>query len=75
MYREYNKTKVDVTEEDKISLVEHIDAINEILNKYPYSMDPKSNFLTTMTRAKNTCHELAALINALDVKKQEGEVE
>lgn len=73
MYIEYNKTKVDVTEEDKIALVTHIEAINEILNKYPYTMDPRSNFLTTMTRAKNTCNELASLINALDVKKHEGE--
>ena len=73
MESEYNKTKVDVSEEDKMTLTEHIEAINAILDKYPYSMDMRAHFVTTMTRAKNAGEELAKQIGYLGVKKQESE--
>jgi hypothetical protein len=72
MENEYNKTKVDVSREDKVALTEHIEAINAILDKYPYSMDMRAYFVTTMTRAKDAGRELAKQIGYLGIKKQEG---
>ena len=59
---------VYVTKEDKEELVKHINAINEILNKYPYSNDHSDHFVTTMSRAKTLSRDALKWIGYLDVK-------
>ena len=59
---------VYVTKEDKEELVKHINAINEILNKYPYSNDHSDYFITTMSRAKTLSRDALKWIGYLDVK-------
>lgn len=59
---------VYVTKEDKEELVKHINAINEILNKYPYSNDHSDHFVTTMSMAKNLSKDALKWIGYLDVK-------
>lgn len=59
---------VYVTKEDKEELVKHIDAVNKILNKYPYSNDYSDHFVTTMSRAKTFSKDAQQWIGYLDVQ-------
>lgn len=59
---------VYVTNEDKEELIKYIDAINEILNKYPYSNDYSDHFVTTMSRAKSFSKDAQKWIGYLDVQ-------
>ena len=68
MESEYNRTKVDVSKEDKEALSMHIEEINKILAKYPYSMDMTCYFIPTMSRAKTSANELKQQIDLLSAK-------
>lgn len=71
MQSDYDKLEVNINAEDKQALSEHIDAINNILGKYPYFMDAKAHYVTAMSRAKTAGKELAEYISWLHVNKQE----
>jgi hypothetical protein len=71
MKTDCDKLEVNVSVEDKQALCEHIDAINKILEKYPYFIDAKAHYVTAMSRAKNAGKELAEYLSWLHVNKQE----
>jgi hypothetical protein len=71
MPTDYDKLEVNVSVEDKQALGEHIDAINKILEKYPYFVDAKAHYVTAMSRAKNAGKDLAEYIRWLHVNNQE----
>lgn len=73
MFEQYDKLEVEISAEDKHALKEHIEAINNILGKYPYFKDAKAHYVTAMSRAKSAGLDLAKYIGWLHVKKQEGE--
>ena len=69
----WEEREVKVSAEDKKALMEHIEAINEIAEKYPFYKDHTCHVVTTMCRVKNTASELAKWISCLLVeKKKEG---
>ena len=57
MSKMYDELEVKVNAEDKLKLLAHVEAINNILDKYPYFIDAKSHFATTMARAKSAAKE------------------
>ena len=59
---------VYVTREDKEKLIKHINAINKILNKYPYSNNHLDPFITTMSRVKTLSRDAQQWIECLDVQ-------
>ena len=69
----WEEREVKVSAEDKAALTEHIEAINKIVEKYPFYKVADCNVVTTMCRVKNTASELAKLIKVLLVEeKKEG---
>ena len=73
MFEQYDKLEVKVGAEDKQKLMAHMEAVNNILAKYPYFKDSNSNFVTTMARAKSTARECGDWVRRLDVKNTESE--
>ena len=64
-----NRTStVYITKEEKEELVKHIEVINNILDKYPYSNDYSDHFVTTMSRAKSFSKDAQKWIEYLDVR-------
>lgn len=63
------KSTVYVAKEDKDLLQKHCEEIEKILEKYPFSNDFSDNFVTTMTRVKNSFSEMKSSIQCLDVKQ------
>lgn len=62
---EWERREVKVSAEDKKALMEHIEAINKIVEKYPSFKDPHCRVLTTMSRIKPEANDLSKLINSL----------
>ena len=73
MSKMYDELEVKVNAEDKLKLLAHVEAINNILDKYPYFIDAKSHFATTMARAKSAAKECGDWVRRLDVEKKESE--
>jgi hypothetical protein len=73
MFEQRDKLEVKVSAEDKQELVAHMEAVNNILAKYPYFKDLKAHFVTTMSRAKNAARECGNLVGYLHVEKAESE--
>lgn len=73
MFEEYDKLEVNVSAEDKRELMEHMEAVNNILAKYPYFKDPKAHFATTMSRAKSAAKECGKWVGYLHVEKKESD--
>ena len=69
MMSEWEKREVKVSTDDKQALMEHIEAINTIVEKYPRYKDTKCHVLTTMYRVKNSANELAKWIKCLLVEE------
>ena len=69
----WEEREIKVSKEDKAALTEHIEAINKIVEKYPFYKDHTCHVVTTMCRVKNTASELAKWIKVLLVEeKKEG---
>lgn len=62
---EWEKREVKVSAEDKQALMEHIEAINKIAERYPSFKDPHCRVHTTMFRVKNNAKELCKWIGSL----------
>jgi hypothetical protein len=73
MFEQYDKLEVEVSAEDKQELMMHMEAVNNILAKYPYSKDQKAHFVTTMSRAKSAAMECGKWVGYLHVEKKESE--
>ena len=73
IWEELDKLEVKISAEDKQELIMHMEAVNNILAKYPYFKDPKSHFTTTMSRSKTAAKECRDWVRRLDVEKNAGE--
>ena len=65
---EWEKREVKVSPEDKQALIEHVDAINALLKKYPRFKDPTCSVVITMVFAKNAAQDLTKWIKLLIVE-------
>ena len=61
----HDACEVRASKEDKESLLSHIGAIQEILEKYPYTNDYSVHFVTSMSRVKTMTESLAKWIEIL----------
>ena len=63
-----DKAEVPVDKADKERLVELMNEVTGILDKYPYSLDHSVHYVTAMSRAKSAVSEAAQWCSYLHVK-------
>lgn len=61
--------EVLVTKEDKQKILEHLDSIMNILNKYDRYSEPTS-VITNMSKVKSTAYKFSILVDRLCVIKE-----
>ena len=58
-----------VTKSDHDALIAHIEAINKILDPYPYKKIQDSHFITMMSRCKTSALTLQGFIKCLPIRE------